>query len=122
MSENKNKDIVDALSDKYSYDDIVKMQAEEKELSISDEDIKNSLESRPEITKDTPNPFSKRLLIELILVVVVIAAAVFLRSKFEDNRTVEIIISAVTGLISIEMATDIIKYFRFNKVKKNSKK
>ena len=116
-----NEKIVETLSSKYSYDDFLQMQKKSESVSVTSEDMSKAENDRIIITKNTPNPFGKRILIELLLLVAVMVISIILYAILEKENIYGYVSSIGTGLIAVELSSDIIRYIRFNKLKKNSK-
>ena len=113
---------LETLSHKYRYEDFVKMQQKGESISVTTEDMQKAEKDRIIITKDTPNPFGKRILIELLVFVAVVVISIALYAISENEKIGEYVSSIGIGLISLELSSDIVKYLKFNKLKKNSKK
>lgn len=111
---------VEALSHKYSYEDFIKMQQNAESVSVTTEDIAKAEKDRIIIKKSTPNPFGKRILIEILLLIAVIAITITLYAILENKKICEYVSSIGICLIAVELGADIIKFFKFNKLKKNS--
>ena len=123
MQESKisNEKIVETLSSKYSYDDFLRMQKNAESVSVTTEDMSKAENDRIIITKNTPNPFGKRILIELLLLIAVMIVSVVLYAILKNEKIYGYISSIGIGLIAIELSSDIIRYFKFNRFKKSSK-
>lgn len=112
---------VETLSHKYNYEDFVRMQQNAESVSITTEDMTKAEKDRIIITKDTPNPFVKRILIELLLLIAVMVISIVLFVILENENIYGYVSSIGIGLIAVELSSDIIRYIKFNKLKKNSK-
>lgn len=112
---------VETLSHKYSYEDFIRMQQNAESISVTTEDMAKAEKDRIIITKDTPNPFGKRILIELLLLIAVMVISILLFAILENENIYRYVSSIGIGLIAIELSSDIIRYIKFNKLKKNSK-
>lgn len=62
-------------------------------VSVTAEDIAKAEKDRIIITKDTPNPFGKRILIELFLFVLLVVISIVLYAVVENEKVAEYVSS-----------------------------
>lgn len=114
-----NEELAETLSQKYTYKDLKQMQENGEGLSVSSKDIQNANDNKLVITKDTPNPYGKRILFCFIALLAITAISILL-IYLGKTQIAKYTSSIGIGYFSIDLANHIINYFRFNKLKKAS--